>query len=190
MGRVAPWSERVALIEPYYWGKALAGRPPFPCELMLRVHFLQQWFDLIDPAMEEALHDGPLYRVFIGIDVGAQRLPDDTTILRFRHLLEAFDLAPAMQTLINELLQTRGLMLKAGTSPCAPASAGCLPDTPGGRMLKELEHAKASIRVKVEHPFWVIKRQFGYTKVRYWRLAKNTAQFHTLFALSNLWMAR
>lgn len=116
MDRVVPWRELVALIEPHYWGKASTGRPPFPCELMLRIHFLQQWFGHSDPAMEEALHDVPLYRAFIGIDPGADQMPDESTILRFRHLLEQHRLAPAMLRLINELLSTRGLMLKAGTA--------------------------------------------------------------------------
>ncbi len=83
---------------------------------MLRIHFLQQWFGHSDPAMDEALHDVPLYREFIGIDPGADRMPDESTILRFRHLLEQHGLDPAMLRLINELLSTRGLMLKAGTA--------------------------------------------------------------------------
>lgn len=290
MDRVVPWPELVALIEPHYWGKASTGRPPFACELMLRIHFLQQWFGHSDPAMEEAVHDVPLYREFIGIDLGADRLPDESTILRFRHLLEQHQLAPAMLLLINELLHTRGLMLKAGTAIDAtlihapsstknssgerdpemhqtkkgnqwffgmkahigvdadsglvhsvagtaanvhdltpvdallhgqetqvhadagyqgidkreelqhhtvewqvalrPGKRRALPDTPMGKLLRQIEEAKARIRAKVEHPFRVIKRQFGYTKVRYRGLAKNTAQLQTLFALSNLWMVR
>ena len=96
MDRVVPWVELVRLIEPHYAGKASTGRPPFPCEVMLRIHYLQQWFGLSDPAMEEALHDVPLYREFACLDVGAERMPDESTILRFRHLLEAKQLAPAM----------------------------------------------------------------------------------------------
>lgn len=290
MDRVVPWRELVALIEPHYWGKASTGRPPFPCELMLRIHFLQQWFGHSDPAMEESLHDVPLYRAFIGIDPGSERLPDESTILRFRHLLEQHRLAPAMLQLINELLSTRGLMLRAGTAIDAtlihapsstknssgerdpemhqtkkgnqwffgmkahigmdadsglvhavagtaanvhdltpvdellhgdetqvhtdagyqgidkrqelkhhsvqwqvamrPGKRRALPDNPMGEIMRKLEETKARIRAKVEHPFRVIKRQFGYTKVRYRGLAKNTAQLQTLFALSNLWMVR
>lgn len=290
MDRVVPWRELVALIEPHYWGKASTGRPPFPCELMLRIHFLQQWFGHSDPAMEESLHDVPLYPAFIGIDPGSERLPDESTILRFRHVLEQHRLAPAMLQLINELLSTRGLMLKAGTAIDAtlihapsstknssgerdpemhqtkkgnqwffgmkahigvdadsglvhavvgtaanvhdltpvdellhgdetqvhtdagyqgvdkreelkhhsvqwqvamrPGKRRALPDNPMGEIMRKLEETKARIRAKVEHPFRVIKRQFGYTKVRYRGLAKNTAQLQTLFALSNLWMVR
>ena len=290
MDRVVPWQELVALIGPHYWGKSTTGRPPFACELMLRIHFLQQWFGHSDPAMEESLHDVPMYREFIGIDPGADRLPDESTILRFRHLLEQHKLAPAMLQLINELLRTRGLMLKAGTAIDAtlihapsstknssgerdpdmhqtkkgnqwffgmkahigidadsglvhsvagtaanvhdltpvdellhgeetqvhtdagyqgidkreelkhhnvewqvamrPGKRRALPDTPMGQIMRKLEETKARIRAKVEHPFRVIKRQFGYTKVRYRGLAKNTAQLQTLFALSNLWMVR
>jgi len=290
MDRVVPWRELVALIEPHYLGKASTGRPPFPCELMLRIHFLQQWFGHSDPAMEESLHDVPLYRAFSGIDPGSERLPDESTILRFRHLLEQHRLAPAMLQLINELLSTRGLMLRAGTAIDAtlihapsstknssgerdpemhqtkkgnqwffgmkahigmdadsglvhavagtaanvhdltpvdellhgdetqvhtdagyqgidkrqelkhhsvqwqvamrPGKRRALPDNPMGEIMRKLEETKARIRAKVEHPFRVIKRQFGYTKVRYRGLAKNTAQLQTLFALSNLWMVR
>jgi transposase, IS5 family len=290
MDRVVPWAELVALIEPHY-GRASTGRPPFAIETMLRIHFLQQWFGLSDPAMEEALHDIPLYRQFAGLDAGVERLPDETTILRFRHLLEAHHLAAEMLRVINALLAERGLMLKAGTVVdatliSAPSSTknrtgqrdpemhqtrkgnqwyfgmkahvgvdadsglvhrfigtaanvadvtqahGLLhgqetdvfadagyqgvdkrPETqdldvawhvamkPGvrsrldpnsgwHRRLDQLEHLKAGIRARVEHPFRVLKQQFGYTKVRYKGLAKNNAQITTLFALSNLWMAR
>jgi IS5 family transposase len=81
----------IALIEPHYpTGKT--GRPPFPIATMLQIHFIQQWFSLSDPAMEEALYDVPLYREFAGLDGGMVRLPDESTILRFRHLLETHGL--------------------------------------------------------------------------------------------------
>ena len=115
MNRVVPWSALVALIEPHA-PRARTGRPPFGIETMLRVHFLQQWFSLSDPAMEEALHDVPLYREFAGLDGAVVRLPDETTILRFRHLLEAHDLAARMLSAVNDILTSKGLMLRAGTA--------------------------------------------------------------------------
>ncbi len=285
MERVVPWSDLVALITPYL-PEGKRGRPPFPPEAMLRIHFMQQWFNLSDPAMEDALHDVPLFREFAGLSGWDDRLPDETTILRFRHVLEKHKLAPQILQTINDLLQHKGLLLKAGTVVdatliAAPSStknatgerdpemkgnqwyfgmkahigvdadsglvhtvrgtsgnvndvvegnsllhgqetdawgdagyqgAHKRPDAakgvrwnvamrPGKRKLldpdcevgawtEQLEVIKARIRAKVEHPFRVIKRQFGHVKVRYRGLAKNTAQLHTLFALSNIWMAR
>ena len=288
MERVVPWAALVALITPYA-PQGKRGRPPFAVETMLRIHFMQQWFTLSDPAMEEALHDVPLFREFAALNWDTAG-PDETTILRFRRLLEEHKLAPQILAVINELLSTKGLMLRAGTVVdatliAAPSStknasgerdpqmkqsqkgqqwffgmkahigvdadsglvhsvrgtAGSVGDVleanallhgeetqawgdagyqgaskrpdakdgvswniamrPGKRKLldktrlvdeltDQLERLKASIRAKVEHPFRVIKRQFGHVKVRYRGLAKNTAQLHTLFALSNLWMAR
>src|SRR5665213_1052195 len=288
MNLVVPWAELVALIEPHApAGKT--GRPPVAVATMLRIHFMQQWFGLSDPAMEEALHDVPLYREFAGLDAGATRMPDESTILRFRHLLEEHELSLQLLATINATLATKGLMLKTGTVVdatliAAPSSTkngtgerdpemhqtkkgnqwhfgmkahigvdaesglvhtvigtaanvndvtqghGLLhgqetdvfadagyqgamkrPEATGvtwhvamrpgqrralahcrgsHRLIEQLEQIKASIRAKVEHPFRVIKRQFGFMKVRYRGLAKNTAQLVTLFALSNLWMAR
>ena len=288
MERVVPWPALVALIAPYA-PEGRKGRPPFALATMLRIHFMQQWFTLSDPAMEEALHDMPLFREFAQLDCNT-RLPDESTILRFRHLLERHKLADQMFALINDLLREKGLMLKAGTVVdatliAAPSStknasgerdpemhqtkkgnqwyfgmkahigvdaesglvhtvkgsaanvndvvqanallhgqesdafadagyqgADKRPDAaqvvrwhvamrPGKRraldktklvnkLIDQLERLKASIRAKVEHPFRVIKRQFGYVKVRYRGLKKNTAQLSTLFALSNLWMVR
>lgn len=85
MNQVVPWAEFVALIEPHARKPGAKGeRPAFAIETMLRIHFLQQWFTLSDPAMEEALYDVPLYRAFAGLDIGAEALPDESTILRFR----------------------------------------------------------------------------------------------------------
>ena len=109
-----PWSALVQVVEPYY-PKAKTGRPPFGIETMLRIHYLQQWFALSDPAMEEALHDMPVFREFAKLDEGATRLPDETTILRFRHLLERHDLATDMLRVVNDILQAKGLMMKKGT---------------------------------------------------------------------------
>ena len=288
MERVVPWSVLVQIVEPHY-PRAKTGRPPFGIETMLRIHYLQQWFALSDPAMEEALHDMPVFREFAKLDDGVKRLPDETTILRFRHLLEKHDLATDMLRVVNDLLQAKGLMMRKGTVVdatliAAPSStkneagerdpemrqtkkgknwyfgmkahigvdadsglvhtvattpanvndltmAGALlhgqetaahgdagyqgvhkrPEAAGpewhvamrpGRRRQlnpfiepqlrtaQAEKLKARIRAKVEHPFRVLKRQFGFTKVRYRGLAKNTAQVVTLFALGNLWMAR
>jgi transposase, IS5 family len=295
MERVVPWSDLVALIAPHC-PEGRRGRPPFNVEAMLRIHFMQQWFNLSDPAMEEALHDVPLFRDFAGLGGWADRLPDESTILRFgetfgfRHLLEAKKLGPQIFAAVNELLERKGLLLRAGTVVdatliAAPSStknksgerdpemhqskkgeqwyfgmkahigvdaesglvhtvrgtAGNVGDVveansllhgqetealgdagyqgadkrpdanpkvtwnvamrPGkrkqldrsqvlDRMRDEFERTKASIRAKVEHPFRVIKQQFGHVKVRYRGLAKNTAQLHTLFALANLWLVR
>ena len=290
MELVVPWAELVRLIEPHapQASTAKGGRPPFAVETMLRIHFLQQWFGLSDPAMEEALHDVSLYCEFARLDPGATRLPDETTILRFRHLLEAHSLSLQIMASINATLAARGLMLKTGTVVdatliAAPSSTknstgGRDPEmhqtkkgnqwhfgmkahigvdadsglvhsvigtaanvndvtqghgllhgdeavvfadagyqgaekrpeatgvdwhvalrpgkrkaqkhTPWGALSEQAEKLKASVRAKVEHPFRVVKCQFGFAKVRYKGLAKNTAQLITLFALSNLWMAR
>jgi len=291
MNLVVPWNELLALIEPFApLGKT--GRPPFASATMLRIHFMQQWFGLSDPAMEEALHDTPLFCNFAGLDAGATRLPDESTILRFRHMLEANNLAIQMFAAVNTKLIDRGLLLKAGTvvdatliaAPSStkngtgerdpemhqtkkgnqwhfgmkahigvdaesglvhtvtttPANAHDVTQAhallhgeeeivfgdsgyrgvdkreevqqhpsidwqvammPGKRkaldkarpsnVLKDkLEKIKASIRAKVEHPFRVIKCQFGHRKTRYRGLAKNTSQLQMMFALSNLWMVR
>ena len=104
MERVVPWGDLVALIAPYM-PEGRRGRPPFAIEAMLRIHFMQQWFTLSDPAMEEALHDVPLFRDFAGLGGWNDRLPDESTILRFRHLLEEHKLAPDILKTINALLQ-------------------------------------------------------------------------------------
>lgn len=288
MNLVVPWSELVGLIEPHA-PAGRTGRPPFAVSTMLRIHFMQQWFGLSDPAMEEALHDVLLYCEFAGLDPCISRLPDESTILRFRHLLEEHNLSLQLLATINSTLASKGLMLKTGTVVdatliAAPSSTknstgqrdaemhqtkkgnqwhfgmkahigvdansglvhtvigtaanvhdvtqghGLLhgdeqvvfadagyqgatkrPEATGvdwqiamrpgkrraldknsawGSLLDKAEQLKASVRAKVEHSFRVIKCQFGYTKVRYKGLAKNTAQLVTLFALGNLWMAR
>ena len=288
MNEVVPWAALVALIAPYY-PQGRTGRPPFSLETMLRVYFMQQWFTLSDPAMEEAFFDTPLYREFAQLPE-LSRLPDESTILRFRHRLEKHKLTEQILATVNEILTQRGLLLKTGTAVdatliaaptstknkdkardpdmhsskkgnqwCfgmkahigADAESGLVhtvrgtsghvsdiaeantllhgeesigfgdagyqgvqkrPDAkadvtwhiamrPGRRralnkdneadaLLEKAEKLKASVRAKVEHPFRVIKRQFGFVKVRYRSLKKNTAQLFTLFALSNLWMVR
>ena len=114
MERVVPWAALVALIAPYY-PEGRTGRPPFALETMLRVHFVQQWFSLSDPAMEEAFFDVPLYREFARLDAHG-RMPDESTILRFRHRLEKHKLAEGILATVNDLLRSQGLLLKKGSA--------------------------------------------------------------------------
>lgn len=114
MERVVPWAELVALIKPYQALKG-NGRPPFAIETMLRIHLLQQWFNLSDPAMEEALHDMPVFTHFAQLDAGMSRLPDESTILRFRHLLEANNLGLQILASVNAILMQKNLLLQRGT---------------------------------------------------------------------------
>ena len=288
MEHVVPWASLVELIAPFY-PEGRTGRPPFSLATMLRIHFMQQWFSLSDPAMEEAFFDTPLYREFARLEEFG-RLPDESTILRFRHRLEKHKLAEQILLTVNELLTQRGLLLKVGTAvdatlipaPCSTknkdkardpemhsskkgnqwyfgmkahigvdadsglvhtvrGTSGHVSDISEGNtllhgqesiafgdagyqgiekrpdaksevnwqiamgpskrkalnkeneadaLIDQAEKIKAGIRAKVEHPFRVIKRQFGFIKVRYKGLKKNTAQLITLFALSNLWMVR
>ncbi len=113
MEKVVPWAALVERIAPYY-PEGRQGRPPFSLQTMLRVHFMQQWFTLSDPAMEEAFFDTPLYREFAQLQE-LERVPDESTILRFRHRLEKHKLADAILEEVNELLSQRGLLLKVGT---------------------------------------------------------------------------
>src|SRR6266700_5165574 len=113
MDRVVPWKELCALIEPAY-SKGATGRPPVGVERMLRIYFLQQWFNLSDPAAEEALYDSLSMRRFVGIDLGREPVPDETTILNFRHLLERHDLTQGLFDRMNAYLASRGLQVKGG----------------------------------------------------------------------------
>lgn len=265
---VVPWTELVGLIQPFAPSGAgtKGGRPAFAVETMLRIHFLQQWFGLSDPAMKESLHDTPLYCEFARLDPGATRLPDESSILRFRHLLEANNLSLQIMAAINTTLSKRGLLLKTGTVVdatliAAPSStknssgerdpemhqtkkgnqwhfgmkanigvdadsglvhsvigiaanghdatqASALlhgeesrafgdagyqgvekrpeatdvkwlvamrpgkrramnKNSPWGNLFDQAEQLKVSVRAKVEHPFRVLKCQFGFTKLRY-----------------------
>ncbi len=288
MDRVVPWAKLEGVIEPYY-PKAGAGRRPYALATMLRIHCLQQWYALSDPAMEEALYEIATMRRFAGLSLGHGAVPDETTILNFRHLLERHDLARAIFAAVKAHLEAAGMLLRQGTIVdatiiAAPSSTKNVAgerdpqmhqtkkgnqwhfgmkahigvDAEGGlvhtvigtsanvadvtqaddllhgdetmafgdagytgadkrperkhrvdwhvamkpgkrcalggsaldRALAQIERLKAQVRARVEHPFRVVKRQFGYVKVRYRGLAKNTAQLHMLFALSNLWMVR
>ena len=111
---VVPWTALTGLIQPFAHASK-TGRPPFPIATMLRIHFKQHWFGLSDPAMEEALHDMVLFREFAQLVPGTTRLPDESTILRFRHLLEANNLASQILATVNAKLIEWGLTLKSGT---------------------------------------------------------------------------
>ncbi|WP_417276295.1 IS5 family transposase [Castellaniella sp.] len=288
MERAIPWKVFAELIEPHY-PKAGNGRRPYPLEVMLRIHFMQQWFNLSDPAMEEALYDSTSIRNFAKLSLTRGSIPDETTIFNFRHLLETHDIAADALEAVNLLLQDQGMTVRTGTivdatiieAPSSTKNATGTRDPemhqtkkgnqyhfgmkahigvdmtglvhtvvgtaanvhdvtqahallhgeeemvlgdagyrgvekrdenqgrdvqwhiamrPGqrralgkgnmGRMMESYERAKASLRSRVEHPFRVIKRQFGFTKVRYRGLAKNTAQLKMLFTLANLWKVR
>src|SRR5271154_3212086 len=287
MERVVPWSRLVALIQPHY-PTGRRGRPPVGLERMLRIYFLQQWYTLADEALEDALYDSQALRTFAGLDLSVESVPDATTLLGFRHLLEAHALGAEILQEVNVHLRERQLLMREGTivdatiiaAPpstknaqkardpemhqtkkgnewhfgmkahigvdaasglvhtvlgtaanvadiaCAaqalhgeektvyadagytgvekrPEVLAAHPETqwivaakrgkvkalPEGRfkeLTKELERLKAQVRAKVEHGFHVVKNLFGFRKVRYRGLAKNTAQLHVLFALANL----
>ena len=114
MEQVVPWAELCALIEPVY-AQAGNGRPPVGAERMLRIYFLQQWFNLSDPGVEEALYDSVGMRQFVGIDLGREPVPDETTVCKFRHLLEGHGLGERLFELVGEYLQQKGLRLSRGT---------------------------------------------------------------------------
>src|SRR5450755_1046245 len=114
MEQVVPWAGLCALIEPFY-PKAGNGRPPVGVERMLRIYFLQQWFNLSDPAVEEALYDSAVMRGFVSIDLGQEPVPDETTVCKFRHLLEEHRLGGQMLETVNLHLQSRGVRITTGT---------------------------------------------------------------------------
>jgi IS5 family transposase len=115
MEQVVPWKELCALLEPFYPRNDGAGRPTVGLERMLRVYFLQQWFDLSDPAVEEALYDSRAMRAFVGIDLGREGAPDETTACKFRHLLERHSLGEQIFALVNAHLTASGLSVSRGT---------------------------------------------------------------------------
>ena len=114
MEKLMPWSEFCALIDPFY-PKAGNGRPPIGLERMLRMYCVANWFNLSDEACEDALYDVPVFREFCRIDLGRERVPDATTLLNFRHLLEAHDLGAALFAKVGELLLANGMRLSGGT---------------------------------------------------------------------------
>jgi IS5 family transposase len=286
MEEVVPWTRLLALIEPHYPKRgARGGRPPMPLETMLRVYFLQQWYALSDPMAEEMLYDSEAMCRFAGIELGDDRIPDETTILNFRHLLEKHQLTEKLFAEVNGHLADQGITLRSGTLVDAtiidaPSSTknkarardpemsstkkgndwffgmkahvgvdaesgivhsletttakvhdsqvwddllhgretsvwadkgyvsaareaafsspgkfwGVMRKAPKGGALDpidvDINRIIAMVRARVEHPFRVLKRQFGYLKTRYRGLAKNHAQLFTLFALGNLFLVR
>jgi IS5 family transposase len=114
MDQVIPWDRLVALIEPHY-PKAGGGRRPHDLERMLRIYFLQQWFNLSDPQAEDAIYDSESMRRFAKVELSEDKIPDETTILRFRHLLEDHNLTEGIFEAVNELLGEQHLLLRAGT---------------------------------------------------------------------------
>lgn len=114
MEALMPWSEFCALIEPYY-PKVGNGRPPVGLERILRMYCIANWFNLSDVACEDALYDVPVFREFCRIDLGHERVPDATTLMNFRHLLEAHQLGAALFAKVGELLMTNGMKLSGGT---------------------------------------------------------------------------
>ncbi|AXI53271.1 IS5/IS1182 family transposase [Sulfitobacter sp. JL08] len=287
MDAVVPWGRLLALIEPHYPKVgSKGGRPPMPLETMLRVYFLQSWYALSDPMAEESLYDSEAMRRFAGIELGDDRIPDETTILNFRHLLEKHQLTEKLFAEVNAYLADKGVTLRSGTLVDAtiidaPSSTkneakardpemsstkkgndwyfgmkahvgvdadsgivhsletttakthdsqvwdellhgnetsvwadkgyvhsereaaftkdagrfwGVMRKAPKGGELDPLDvqinRIIAKVRAKVEHPFRILKRQFGHVKTRYRGLAKNRAHLFTLFALGNLFMTR
>jgi transposase, IS5 family len=290
MEEVIPWAQLMAVVAPHY-PKGARGRPPIGLERMLRVYFLQQWYALADEALEDALYDSQALQRFARIELEAGGVPDATTLLKFRRLLETHDLCKALFTAINADLAARGLLLREGTlvdatliaAPCSTknekrardpqmhqtkkgnqwyfgmkahigadqgstlvhtvvvtaanvadiaktaellhgeethvyADAGytgvqkrpeivalarpvdwqiarkrslikALAEGAQKEAIKAVEHAKASVRAFVEHPFHIVKNLFRYRKTRYRGLEKNRHQLHTLFALANLVIA-
>lgn len=285
MNTVVPWQKLTALIEPMYPSGEGAGRPPVGLERMLRIHFLQHWFNLSDPSVEEALYDSRAMREFVGIDLGREPVPDETTICKFRHLLEAHALGPQIFAAVNAHLAERGFKVTRGTIVdatiiSAPSStknrdgqrdpemhqtrkgnewhfgmkahigvdsatkiihslAASAANVHDSRLLPALLHGrerrvwgdsayqgqgaiiralapqasdftqrryryrgrldlierrknrnKSRVRAKGEHPFLVLKRLFGFTKVRYRGIAKNAERLNVACALVNLFMLR
>lgn len=114
MNQVVPWSRLCKLIEPHY-PKVGNGRPPIGLERMLRIYFLQQWFNLSDPAVEESLYESVSMREFVGIDLGLEPVPDETTVCKFRHLLERHDLGRKLFEDVGRHLQSKGMKVSGGT---------------------------------------------------------------------------
>src|SRR5438046_5795745 len=284
MEQVVPWRELCALVAPHY-PQPGKGRPPVGVERMLRIYFLQQWFNLSDPAVEEALYDSGGMRQFVGIDLGCEPVPDETTVCKFRHLLEEHQLGEQILGQVNLHLQAQGVRITTGTivdatilhaptstknreqqrdpemhqtakgkqwyfgmkahvgvdsktklvhtvlaSAANVADALALPHLLHGKesrgwgdqayrgqkdamraaaprardftnqryrwgsrideQIKATNRTKSRVRAKVEHTIGVIKRVFGFQKVRYRGLAKNLHRLEVTAALANLYMVR
>jgi IS5 family transposase len=272
------------LVEPHY-PKAGNGRRPVGLQIMLRTYFMQQWFNLSDPGVEEAFYESATLRRFAGVDLGAAPAPDETTVLRFRHLLENHDLGGEMLETVNQHLEAKGIRIATGTivdasilhapsstknekkqrdpemhqtkkgkqwffglkthigvdskeghvhsaatSAASVADKHMLPDLLHGEerkvwgdggyqgqteaiqeaaphaqdmtckrtkfkdyvdeLQKKKNTTKSKVRAKVEHVFRILKRVFGFDKVRYRGLAKNHNRLCANFALVNLYLHR
>ena len=114
MEQVVPWARLVALIQPHYY-PGRRGRPPIPLERMLRIYFLQQWYGLADEALEDTIYDSLAMRLFVGLDLGVESVPDATTLLHFRHLLEAHQLTEQLLVEVTAMLSEKKLLMKEGT---------------------------------------------------------------------------
>ena len=283
MDAVIPWERLLALIEPHY-PKAGNGTQPKPMEQMLRIYFMQNWFNLSDPQAEDSLYDIESLRRFAGIELLGHDIPDESTILRFRHLLEEHQLTQRIFAEIRTLLEEKRLLLKSGTivdatiiaappstqneekardpemrqtrkgkqwhfgmkahigcdprgivhslvtTDAAASEIGQLPKLlhgqekelfgdqaywsefhrqcaklsgiryrvnrrgtstkPLSEYQKFINRCRSSSRARGEHAFHVVKRLWGFAKVRYRGLAKNTARLYTAFALANLYLLR
>jgi IS5 family transposase len=283
MNAVIPWPRLLPLIEPHY-PKAGNGTQPMPMERMLRIYFMQNWFNLSDPAAEDALYDSESMRRFAGIELAEDKIPDETTILRFRHLLEEHKLTEQVFAEVRSLLEEKRLLLKSGTivdatiiaappstknaehardpemhqtkkgkdwhfgmkahvgtdkrgtvhslvtTAANAADISQLPQLLHGQETellgdqaywsefhrqcakeagvryrvnrrgnqshpltewqKLINRARSKVRARGEHAFHVVKRLWGFSKVRYRGLAKNTARLFTAFALANLYLLR
>jgi len=285
MDRVVPWQELCALVEPVYPKSEGPGRPTVGLERMLRIHFLQHWYDLSDPAVEEALYDSEAMRRFVGIDLGRERAPDESTACKFRHLLEEHGLGKRIFEEVGRYLQKQGFKLSRGTivdatiisAPSSTknkdkardpemhqtkkgnqwyfgmkahigvdakeklihsvvATAANVADStvmpqllrgdetrvygdkaycgqsdtirekcpkakdftqrrahrnrPLTEQQEQANHTKSKTRSKVEHPFLVFKRVWGFAKVRYRGLMKNANRLFAACALANLFRVR
>ena len=115
MEQAVPWDALLAVIEPYFPKAGRRGRQPMPLEAMLRIYFLQQWYALSDPGLEDALYEIESMRRFAGLELVEDALPDETTILNFRRLLERHELTAQLMNTINDVLEQKGLLLKGGT---------------------------------------------------------------------------
>jgi transposase, IS5 family len=283
MDAVIPWARLKAVIEPHY-PKAGKGRQPLALEKMLRIYFVQQWFDLSDPGAEDAIYDSESIRRFVGVELGEDTVPDETTILRFRRLLEKHGLTEAIFSEVRSLLEEKRLLLKSGTIVdatiiAAPSSTkneagkrdpemrqtkkgkawhfglklhvgtdpqGLVhnvvvtdaaqadikqlpkllhgeertlygdqaywserdrqafearkvryrvnrrpsPTRPLTQRWKAINRSRSRIRARGEHAYHVVKRLWGFAKVRYRGLAKNASRAYALFALANLYLVR
>ena len=155
MDAVIPWARLMVLVDPVQPKRSgKGGRKAFSAETMLRIHFMQQWFALSDPAMEEALHDVLVMRQFAGLDAGDDLIPDESSILRFRHRLEAHGVADQLLSEVNAVLVEQGLMLKAGTIVDATLihAPSSTKNSSGQRALRCIKPRRATTGISAARP--------------------------------------